>query len=106
MAEQAVNQNQAINQNPLQANDRQRKLPNNINFGIQARYIVNPCMPLIKIDAEQMPEVVAGRAQTDDPADTTDIDNWQLTDDQWDAIGAEVARLGYKETSVKNMQKK
>lgn len=48
----------------------------------------------MNIAAEQIPEAdAASSAETDDYADAAD--NWQLTDDEWAAISAEVARLGY-----------
>ena len=89
------NQDQNVNPDPVQAQDRQGKT------SIDRRYlniIIYPisCMSLL-IAAEQIvPEAnAAGTADTPGPVDALAADNWELTEDDWAAISAEVARLGY-----------
>ena len=49
------------------------------------------------IAAEQIvPEAnAAGTADTPGPVDALAADNWELSEDDWAATSAEVARLGY-----------
>ena len=87
------NHDQNANPDPVQAQDRQGKIL------IDRRYLnsrtIYPisCMSLL-IAAEQIPEAnAAGTADT--PVDALAADNWELTEDNWATISAEVARLGY-----------